>query len=61
MTIRAKVIGTAQDRHRRLIKEAIENKKKGDTMNRDEGQYFITHAFDELLEKITRKKINWQL
>ncbi len=35
-------------------------KRGNNTMNCDEGQYFLPHIFDELLE-ITRKKINWQL
>ena len=47
----AKVIGTEQDRYKRWIREAIEIRKKGasKTMNRDEGQYFLTHVFDDLL------------
>ncbi len=49
---KGKVIGTEQDRYRRWIKEAIEIRKRGDTtMNRDEGQYHLTHVFDELLEE----------
>ena len=48
----AKVIGTEQNKYKRWIKEAIEIRKRGDaTMNRDEGQYFLTHVYDELLEK----------
>ena len=32
------------------IKEAVEIRKKGaTTMNRDEGQYHLSHVFDELL------------
>ena len=47
---RAKVIGTEQDRYKRWIKEAIEiRKRRGATMNRDEGQYFLSHVYDELL------------
>ena len=46
----AKVIGTEQDRYKRWIKEAVEIRKKGGTtMNRDEGQYFLPHVFDDLL------------
>ena len=46
-----KVIGT--DR------ETIEIRKRGhNTMNRDEGQYFLTHIFDELLEKSPGKKLS---
>jgi hypothetical protein len=48
----AKVIGTEQDRYKRWIKEAIEiRKKRGNTMNRDEGQYHLSHIFDEFLLK----------
>ena len=46
----AKVIGTEQDRYKRWIKEAIEiRKRRGATMNRDEGQYQLSHIFDEFL------------
>ena len=48
----AKVIGTEQDRFKRWIKEAIAiRKKRGATMNRDEGQYFLSHVYDEILLK----------
>ena len=48
----SKVIGTEQNKFKRWIKEAIEIRKRGGaTMNRDEGQYFLTHVFDELLTK----------
>ena len=48
----AKIIGTEQDRYKGWIKEAIAIRKKGDTtMNRDEGQYFLSHASDEILMK----------
>ena len=48
----AKIIGTEQDRYKRWIKEAIEIRKKGGTtMNRDEGQYFLSHIFDKILMK----------
>ena len=47
---RAKVIGTEQNRFKRWVKEAIEiRKRRGATMNRDEGQYFLSHVFDKLL------------
>ena len=46
----AKIIGTEQDRFKRWIKEAIAIRKRGGTtMNRDEGQYFLPHIFDEIL------------
>ena len=48
----AKIIGNEQDRYKRWIKEAIAIRKKGGTtMNRDEGQYFLSHVFDEILMK----------
>ena len=48
----AKVIGKEEDRYKRWIKEAIEiRKRRGKTMNRDEGQYHLTHIFDEFLVK----------
>jgi len=41
---------TEQDRYKRWIREAIEiRKRRGATMNRDEGQYQLTHIFDDLL------------
>ena len=56
----AKIIGTEQDRYKRWIKEAIAIRKKGSTtMNRDEGQYFLSHVFDEILMK--KKTPNWQI
>ena len=55
---RARVIGTEQNRYKRWVKEAIEiRKRRGATMNRDEGQYFLSHVYDELLlEKSPKKK-----
>ena len=54
---KAKVIGTESDRYKRWNREAIEIRKRGhNTMNHDEGQYFPTHVFDELLEKSQGKK-----
>ena len=42
---RAKVIGIEQNRYKRCVKEAIEiRKRRGTTMNRDQGQYFF-HTF----------------
>ena len=50
------VIGTEQDRFKRWVKEAVEiRKKRGTTMNRDEGQYHLSHIFDELLISSSRK------
>jgi hypothetical protein len=46
----AMVIGTEQNKYKRWIREAIEIRKKGSTtMNRDEGQYYLSHVFDDLL------------
>ncbi|XP_072014852.1 uncharacterized protein [Amphiura filiformis] len=40
----AEVIGTEQNRYTHWIKEAIEiRKRRGTTMNRDEGQYQLSH------------------
>ena len=47
----AKVIGTEEDEFKRWIKEGIEIRKRGKSiMNRDEGQYNLTHIFDEFLQ-----------
>ena len=46
------IIGTEQDRYKRWIKEATTIRKNGGTtMKRDEGQYFLSHACDEILMK----------
>ena len=46
----ARVIVTETDRYKRWVKEAIEIRKRGSTtMNRDEGQYHLSHIYDELL------------
>ena len=46
----ARVIGTEEDRYKRWVKEAIEiRKRRGKTMNRDEGQYQLSHIYDEFL------------
>ena len=42
-----------------MLKVAIEIRKRGATLNHEEGQYFLSHVYDEpLLEK---KKIETQL
>ena len=47
---KAKVIGTETDIYKRWVKEAIEIRTRGSTtMNRDEGQYHLSHIYDELL------------
>ena len=54
---RAKVIGTEQNRYKRWVKEAIEiRQRRGATMNRDKGQYFLSHVFDELLLEKSPKR-----
>ena len=46
----AKVLGTEEDKYKRWIREANEiRKRRGKTMNRDEGQYQLTHIFDDFL------------
>ena len=46
----SKVIGTEQDKYKRWIREAIEIRKRGGaTMNRDEGQYQLSHLYDQFL------------
>ena len=45
----AKIVGRESDRYKRWIKEAITIRKQGATMNRDEGQYHLSHVFDDLL------------
>ena len=45
----AKIVGRECNRFKRWIKEAIAIRKEGTTMNRDEGQYNLSHIFDDLL------------
>ena len=47
----ARIVGRESDRFKRWVKEAIEIRKQGTTMNRDEGQYQLSHVFDDLLRK----------
>ena len=52
----AEIIGTEQERFTRWIKEAIEiRKRRGTTMNRDDGQYQLSHIFDEFLNLESKK------
>ena len=45
-----RVIRTEDNKRKRCIREAIEiRKRKGHTMNRDMGQYHLSHVFDDLL------------
>ena len=45
-----KVIDNETDYYKRWIKEAVHiRKRRGATMNRDEGQYHLSHVYDELL------------
>ena len=52
----ARILGRESDRYKRWIKEAITIIKQGATMNRDEGQYHLTHVFDDLLVDKTSRK-----
>ena len=45
----AGIVGREANRYKRWIKEAIAIRKQGKTMNRDEGQYNLSHVFDDLL------------
>ena len=47
----ARIVGRKSDRYKRWVKEAIAIMKQGTTMNRDEGQYQLSHVFDDLLKK----------
>ena len=51
----ARIVGKESDRFKRWIKEAITIRKQGNIMNRDEGQYNLTHVFDDLLVGNTSK------
>ena len=54
----AEVIGTEQNRYTRWIKEAIEiRKRRGTTMNRDEGQYQLSHIYDDFLKQGSKKSL----
>ena len=45
-----KIVGNETNKYTRWVKEAIQIRKTGaDNLNRDEGQYFLTHIFDDLL------------
>ena len=45
----AQIVGRECNKYKRWIKEAISIRKAGCTMNRDEGQYHLSHMFDDLL------------
>ena len=45
----AQIVGRECNKYKRWIKEAISIRKAGSTMNRDEGQYHLSHMFDDLL------------
>ena len=47
----AKIIGKESGRYKRWIKDAIAIRKDGTTMNRDNGQYQLSHVLDNLLKK----------
>ena len=56
----AMIVGRESDRYKRWIKEAIAIRKQGTTMNRDEGQYYLSHVFDDLLKKSTGNLVTKQ-
>ena len=53
----ARIIGKESDRYERWIKEAIAIRKQGTTMNRDEGQYQLSHVFNDLLKTSSGNQI----
>jgi len=58
------VIDREQDRPTRWIKEAVHIRKEGHrAMNRDEGSYQLSHAYDRLLDATADRRIktrkNW--
>ena len=57
----AKIIGKETDKYKRWVKEAIEIRKQRTTMNRDEGQFNLSHVFDDLLvAKTSRNTVSKQ-
>jgi len=52
------VIDGEQDRPTRWIKEAVHIRKEGhQAMNRDEGSYQLSHAYDHLLHATADRRI----
>ena len=47
----AEIIDKESDQYKHWIKEAIAIRKQGTNMNWDEGQYQLSHMFDDLLKK----------
>ena len=45
----AKIEGRDSDKYKRWVKEAITIRKQRKTMNRDEGQFNLSHVYDDLL------------
>ena len=45
----AKIEGRESDKYKRWVKEAITIRKQRTTMNRDEGQFNLSHVYDDLL------------
>jgi len=55
------VINREQDHPTRWIKEAVHIHKEGyQAMNRDEGSYPLSHAYDRLLDAIADRRIKTQ-
>ena len=46
----ARIEDNEAHRFTRWVKEAIAIRKQDKTMNRDEGQYFLSHVYDDLLK-----------
>ena len=46
----ARIEDKEAQRYTRWVKEAIAIRKQDKTMNRDEGQYFLSHVYDDLLK-----------
>ena len=49
----ARVVGKETDKYKRWVKEAMHIRKQGTTMNRDEGQFNLSHVYDDLLVEKT--------
>ena len=60
----AKIIGKETDKYKRWVKEAIEIRKQRTTMNRDEGQFNLSHVRiiyqDLLVEKTSCNTVTKQ-
>ena len=48
----AKIVGKETNKFKRWVKEAIAIRKQPANMNRDEGQFYLSHLYDDRLVKI---------